>query len=562
MSARLSSTASKNLSTDKNALKSPLFLQDHNRDLAKHDLSADQSSGRGAVAPAGGRSDASSLDPSADLHPLRLLVVDESSQVRQMCYEVAGSFGFVGTEAETIPSALKIIERKETAVLVLDLTRTESEGQSLLAEIKSLSPNTLVIGMSSSATIASAVETIRAGACDYLSKPFPLHVLARAFERAAMRQCFDLERRKLQEAVNWRSGMGDALGQSVEMEKLYQMLSKVAGSRHPVTILGERGTGKELVAKAIHSNGPDSSGPFVSVDCTSMGSVSLEDTLFGGLNSALAKAGAQRRGLLSSLEGGTIFLDEIGSLTLDLQDRLARVLKEKKIRQMGGVSAHSLSVRILAASTLDLTQMVREGRFRMDLYRLLSLVNLKIPPLRGRQDDIAFLAERFLEKAGRATGTSRTLSKETLRALETYDWPENTQELEIAITQACTSSSGQKLEIDHLPQNILTFFHTKEAERKRDLSFRTKPTSGPREEHVIPISAVEKQAILKALQQTNGDKITAAKLLGIGKTTLYRKLKEYGVHIKPESSVSLSTSPPDSTSSPNVSGKPSHLVCA
>jgi DNA-binding NtrC family response regulator len=560
MSAPLSRTASKNLSPDKNAPKLSSFLRDPDCDFAKHDPSADQSNGRGAATPAGGRSDASSLGPTAPLQPLRLLVVDESSQVRQMCREVAGSFGFVGTEAETIPSAREILERQETDVLILDLTRTESEGQSLLAEIKSLSPNTLVIGMSASATITSAVETIRAGACDYLSKPFPLHVLSRAFERVAMRQCFDVERRKLQEAVNWRSGMGDALGQSVEMEKLYQILSKVAGSRHPVTILGERGTGKELVAKAIHSNGPDSSRPFASVDCRSMDS--LEDTLFGGLNSALGKAGTQRRGLLASLEGGTVFLDEIGSLTLDLQDRLARVLQEKKIWQREGVSAHSLSVRILAASTLDLTQMVREGRFRMDLFRLLSLVNLKIPPLRGRHDDIAFLAERFLEKAGHATGTSRTLSKETLRALETYDWPENTQELEIAIIQACTTSSGQKLEIDHLPQNILTFFHTKEAERKRDLPSRTKPTSGPREEHVIPIAAVEKQAILKALRQTNGDKRMAANLLGIGKTTLYRKLKEYSVPVKPESSVSLSTSPPDSTSSPNVSGTPSHLICA
>jgi len=298
MSAQLSSTASKNLIPDKNALKST-SLRDPDCDFAKHDLSANQSSGRGTVAPAGGRSDAPSLEPTAHLHPLRLLVVDESSQVRQMCCEVAGSFGFVGTEVETIPSAREILKRQEIAVLVIDLTRAESEGQSLLTEIKSLSPTTLVIGMSASATIASAVETIRAGACDYLSKPFPLHVLARAFERAASRQCFDVERRKLQEAGNWRSGMGDALGQSVEMEKLYQMLSKVTGSRHPVTILGERGTGKELVAKAIHSNGPDSSRPFVSVDCKSMGSGSLEDILFGGLNSALGKADTQRRGLLA-----------------------------------------------------------------------------------------------------------------------------------------------------------------------------------------------------------------------------------------------------------------------
>ena len=157
---------------------------------------------------------------------------------------------------------------------------------------------------------------------------------------------------------------------------------------------------------------------------------------------------------------------------------------------------------------------------------------------------------------------SHTLSNETLRALETYDWPENTQELEIAIIQACTSSSGQKLEIDHLPQNILKFLRTKEAERERDLPSRTKPKSGPLEDHVIPIAAVERHAILKALQQTNGDKIMAAKLLGVGKTTLYRKLKEYSVDANSEPIVSLSTSPPDSTASPDVSGTPSRLVCA
>jgi two-component system response regulator HydG len=471
-----------------------------------------------------------------------------------MCCEVAGSFGFVRTEAETISSARKILERQDTGVLLLDLTRAETEGQSLLAEIKSLSPNTLVIGMSASATIASAVETIRSGACDYLSKPFPLHVLAKAFERVAMRLCFDGERRKLQEAINRQSGMGDALGKSLEMEKLYLILSRVAGSRSPVTILGERGTGKELVARSIHSNGPDSSRPFVTIDCRSD---SLEHTLFGGLNSA----GTQSRGLLASLEGGTVFLDEIGSLSLDLQNRLATALREKKIWQMDGELPHSLSVRILAASTLDLTQMLNEGRFRKDLLRLLSLVNLRIPPLRGRPGDIAFLAERFLEKAGRVTGISRTLSHDTLQVLETYDWPENTQELECVITHACISSSGQKLEVDHLPQNILTFFRTKEAERERDLASRAKPKSGPQEDDVIPIAVMEKQAIVKALQQTNGDKRLAAKLLGIGKTTLYRKLKEYSVRVKPEPglSVAVALGP---TSVPEVSDTSSSLICA
>jgi DNA-binding NtrC family response regulator len=553
MSAQSSSTASKDLSREKSVAKLPSFSRDSDGDFAKHDQSADQRNGQGAVA-AGGQRKTSPIGSSAQFQPLRLLVVDESNQVRRMCCEVAETFGFVGTEAETILSARKILERQDTGVLLLDLTRVESETQSLLTDIKSLSPNTLVIGMSASATIASAVETIRSGACDYLSKPFPLHVLAQAFERVAMRQCFDSERRKLQEAMNCQSRMGGALGQSVEMEKLYQILSKVAGSRHPVTILGERGTGKELVARSIHSNGPDSSRPFVSVDCKSD---SLEHTIFGGLN-----AGMQRRGLLASLEGGTIFLDEIGSLTLDLQNRLAAALREKKIWQADGEQPHTLSVRVLAASTVDLTQMVREGSFRMDLYRLLSLVNLKIPPLRGRPGDIAFLAERFLEEAGRATGISRTLSQDTLRVLESYDWPQNTRELECVITRACTLSSGQTLEIDHLPQNILTFLRTKEAERTRHLAPGAKPKSGPQEDDVIPIAAMEKQAILKALQQTNGDKMEAAKILGIGKTTLYRKLKEYSVlDVKPVPDTILATAS-GSTDLAKVSDRAAGLICA
>jgi DNA-binding NtrC family response regulator len=269
----------------------------------------------------------------------------------------------------------------------------------------------------------------------------------------------------------------------------------------------------------------------------------------------------QRCGLLASLEGGTIFLDEIGSLTLDLQNRLAGALREKKIWRADGEQPHALSVRVLAASTFDLTQMVRDGGFRMDLYRLLSLVNLKIPPLRGRPGDIAFLAERFLEKVGRATGISRTLSQETLRALESYDWPQNTWELKCVITHACTHSSGEKLEIDHLPQDILTFFRTKEAERTRALPPRATPKSDPQEDDVIPIAAMEKQAILKAMRQTDGDRRMAAKLLGIGKTTLYRKLKEYGVgEVKPVPDNTLAAASGSAVA--KVSDRPSGLICA
>jgi DNA-binding NtrC family response regulator len=538
MSAPLSRTASINVESDKRTTTFSPWSSDPNFDLDNHDSSARQSNSGAVIMSVGDCSKALAANPTAYLQPVRLLIVDESDQLRQMCCEAAENFGFVTVEAKTIPAARQILEREDIAIMMLDLTRPEGESQSLVAEMKSLCPNTLLIGMSASATIASAVETMRTGACDYLSKPFPLHVLAQAFERAAKRLCFDGERRKLQEVLNCLPGMGDALGKSAEMEYLYRMLSKVAGSKHPVMIIGEPGSGKDLVARSIHSNGPDGSKPFVSVDCNLMSSSLLESRLFGRLKGA--SVGDGTLGLLAALEGGTVFLDEIGSLALDLQERLARALNEKKICPVGGTRSHNLSVRILAATSHDLMQMVREGRFRIDLYRLLSVVNLRIPPLRGRPGDIVFLVERFLEKIGRNTGIFRTISQETLGVLETYDWPENTRELESAIAQACIFSSGAELEINHLPQNIIAFCRAKDAAQKRAVN----PSGEPKnrlQEGVIPIATLEKRAILMALRQTSGDRRMAARLLGIGKTTLYRKLKEYSVQFPPESSVSLAS---------------------
>jgi DNA-binding NtrC family response regulator len=555
MSAPQSSTASIDVvQADKQITDSSPWSSDRNSHFENLDSPASQSSGAEEVMTVGDCSKAFATNPGTFLHPIRLLVVDESEQIRQMCCEAANNFGFVAVEAATILAARRILERRDTAVLMLDLTRPEGESQSLIAEMKTLCPNALLIGMSASATIASAVETMRTGACDYLSKPFPSHVLANALERAANRLCFDAERRKLQKIANSRPGMGDALGKSIEMENLYRILSKVASSRHPVMIVGESGTGKDLVARSIHANGPDGSKPFVTVDCGSMSSTLLEKALFGELKSL--SVGEDTRGLLAALEGGTVFLDEIETLTLDLQERLARVLKERKTFPVGGTRARGLSVRILAATSHDLTQMLREGRFRIDLYRILSLVNLKIPPLRGRPGDIVFLAERFLEKIGRSTGIFRTIPLETRRVLETYDWPENTQELESAIGQACVLSSGSELQIDHLPQNILAFCLTKDAARRRQSDLPETPKKQDSGEEVVPIATMEKRAILMALRQTKGDKRKAADLLGIGKTTLYRKLKEYSVQIPSGSSISLAfpaDSPPTTSISETIS---------
>jgi DNA-binding NtrC family response regulator len=527
MSAQLSNTASI-VDPEKETTTLSSRLRDTNLSLANPHSSGSQSNGGAEVMSVG-----DCLNPTAYLQSMRLLVVDENDQVRRMCREVAERLGFVVEEATTIPTARKIIQRKDTAIVILDLTLPEGKGPSFVAEMKSLCPNTLWIGMSASATIASAVETMRTGASDYLSKPFPPHVLVEAFEQAAKRLCFDAERRKLH-ATNWPE-VGDALGKSQEMEGLYRTLSNVARSTHPVMIVGEIGSGKELVARSIHSNGSDSSKPLISLNCKSMSSSLLEAELFGGLMSTSGEAGAQRRGLLASLGGGTVFLDEIDGLTLDLQGRLVRALKERKMRQESWIRMQSVSVRIIAATSQDLVQLVNNGSFRMDLYSLLSIVNLKIPPLRGRRSDIALLAQRFLERIGHRSGTVRTLSQETLRMLEGYDWPGNTLELEHAITYAVSLSSGPELEVNDLPQNILAFSRKIDAaDRKSDLA-----SSGKPRKDVVTFATMERQAIARALQFTKGDKQKAARLLGIGKTTLYRKFKEYGLDVEFQSKLPL-----------------------
>jgi len=465
---------------------------------------------------------------------LRLLVVDASKRIRKACCEVAESLGFVVSATESAVGAREILNRKDTAILFLDVTHSDSGSQSLFEEMKVLYPDTLVIVMSARATILSAVTAMQIGACDYLSKPFPLEVLTKALERAARRWHFCVEQRRLQKTLRLEECVVDILGKSPEMEKLYRILSNVAKSMHPAMILGESGTGKSLVAKAIHSNGPYASKPFVSLDCKSLGPALVEEELFGSATEYSSdETPLSKHGLLASSQGGTVFLDEVGEIPLELQKRLVSALTSREIQPTDGTNAVRVSVRILAATSRDLTQMVKDGLFRSDLYRLLSVVNLRIPPLRGRPDDIAFLAKRFLEKIQGQTGLTRTLSSETLQLLETYDWPDNIRELENTIAWACSRTAGPELGESHFPPKLLNFCREVKTVRT------TNHTSVPVEQRIIPISKMEKHAILDAIRETNGDKMMAAELLGISKTTLYRKLKEYGLSDESESDTHL-----------------------
>jgi transcriptional regulator with PAS, ATPase and Fis domain len=301
------------------------------------------------------------------------------------------------------------------------------------------------------------------------------------------------------------------------MDKLYRIIAKAAHSAHPVLILGESGTGKEMVARAIHYSGPYRDKAFIPVDCGSLVPTLIESELFGYVKGAFTGAMQSKAGLLSIAEGGTVFLDEVGELPVDLQAKMLRALQEKEIRPVGSTRTVPINIRILAATNRDLEHAVAQGSFRRDLYFRLNVLTLRIPPLRERRQDIPLLAGHILERLSHASGRAHELSDDATRALLAYDWPGNVRELENCLERCCAITSGPVIHFVDLPSSIT-------GAPVRSL------TQAP-ENRVLPLVDLEKQAILSAIAQLNGDKLLAAKLLGIGKTTLYRKLKEYGAEV-------------------------------
>jgi DNA-binding NtrC family response regulator len=462
---------------------------------------------------------------------LHVLVVDDDEAVRKACCQIAAGMGFEVVGAESATAARAILKQRRIDLLLLDLKLPGGGGLPLLEQVKALHPDTAVIVMTAFATVSSAVEAMRIGAGDYLTKPFALEELTAVLERTGQQLQMDVQSRQLRERLRTQQGMGGLVGRSPEMEKLYRILSKVAYSTHPVLILGESGTGKELVARSIHFNGPNAAKPFVPVDCGSLVPTLIESELFGHVKGAFTGADRAKEGLLASAEGGTVFLDEIGELPLDLQAKLLRALQEKEVRPVGATQARPISARVLAATNRDLATMVEQGRFRKDLYFRLNVVNLRIPPLRDRREDIAVLATHFLKQMEKETGVERTFSDSMLRTMTEYDWPGNVRELENAIERACALSSGPVLHLGDLPTQLQNFrmqqgpaAHATEGDGPERSEMRITSDGG-----IVSIAEMEKQAILGTIRQLKGDKLMAAKLLGIGKTTLYRKLKEYGI---------------------------------
>jgi len=444
---------------------------------------------------------------------LNLLIVDEDRSLRSAAIDVSRSLGFSTFIADNAEQGTRLISSANIDAILFDLRSANGRGLEDLHTMLRQRPDATVVVVSSFATVKTAVEAMKLGAYDYIPKPFSLQELRQILEQLAGHLRSKTESRLLRESLRTTHGFGNIVGRSPEMEKLYRIIAKAAQSTHPVLILGESGTGKEMVAKAIHVAGPLHSKPFIPVDCGSLVPTLIETELFGHVRGAFTGANGHKDGLLAIAEGGTVFLDEIGELPIDLQAKLLRAIQEKEIRPVGGTRQLPINVRILGATNHNLEQAVNEGTFRRDLFFRLNVLTLRIPPLRERRQDIPLLVAHFLERIGRDSGSEKTISDEALKVLMGYDWPGNVRELENALGRACVVASGPELQVRDLPTPLTA----------APAALTSAPVDG-----VVPISEMEKQSIFNALAQTNGDKMLAARLLGIGKTTLYRKLKEYG----------------------------------
>jgi two-component system response regulator HydG len=448
---------------------------------------------------------------------LNLLIVDDERAVREAAREAALVLGYRAAASDSADQAMRLLEAQSIDVVLLDMKLPGAGGLETLRQIKSRRPDIEVIVITGHGTVESAVQAMKAGAYDFVTKPFSLEELKLLLERVAAHLKLKTENRILREKIKSKQGFGSIIGRAPEMDKLYRIIAKAAHSAHPVLILGESGTGKEMVARAIHHSGPYRDKPFIPVDCGSLVPTLIESELFGYVKGAFTGAMQSKAGLLAIAEGGTVFLDEVGELPVDLQAKMLRALQEKEIRPVGSTKTAPINIRILAATNRDLEHAVAHGSFRRDLYFRLNVLSLRIPPLRERRQDIPLLAGHILERLSQSSGRVHEVSDDAMRALLAYDWPGNVRELENCLERCCAITSGSVIHVVDLPSSITGAPARLVAEAP--------------ESRIVPLVDLEKQAILSAIAQSNGDKLMAARMLGIGKTTLYRKLKEYGAEL-------------------------------
>src|ERR1700726_3131275 len=387
-----------------------------------------------------------------DESKLRFLIVDDEQSIRRLCMRVGQGLGFSCIEAETAESALEIVETSPPDIVVTDLKLPSLSGADLLKKIRELLPRAEVAIMTGHGSIESAVEAMRQGAYDYIEKPFRVEKLRQLLQRMAETVRLVTENQFLRERVDSETQLDGITGTSARIQDVMRMVSRLKDTRTPVLVTGESGTGKELVARAIHFRGPLAQMPFVAVDCGALAPTLMESELFGHEKGSFTGALKTKPGLFHAANGGTIFLDEIGELPLEMQAKLLRGLQEKEVRPVGSNEKNPVDVRVIAATNRDLEAAYRAGTFRKDLYFRLAVVTVHLPSLRERRSDIPQLVHCFLDRY--APGENIQITANAMKTFLQYDWPGNVRELENCIARAIALGAHRMIDAADLPPAI------------------------------------------------------------------------------------------------------------
>jgi DNA-binding NtrC family response regulator len=484
------------------------------------------------------------MSPALNKSPLgkedlrvRLLIVDDEQSIRKLCVTVGEALGFICLEADSGESALVLLEEQPVHMVLSDMVMPHMSGLEFLEKVKKLLPRTEVALMTGHGSIETAVQAMKLGAYDYITKPFsPLEELRLFLRRMAEKVRLVEENEFLRERMDSETAVHGIIGSSAKIQEVLRVSSRLKDTRTAVLISGESGTGKELIARAIHFRGAFANRPFVAVDCGSLVPTLIESELFGYEKGAFTGALKSKHGLFQSADTGSVFLDEIGELPLELQAKLLRVLQEKEVRPVGSNQRVKVDVRIIAATNRDLEAAYKNGTFRKDLYFRLNVVTVHVPALRERRSDIPMLVSWFCERY--APSADLRVSSAAMKALMNYDWPGNVRELENCVERAVALGNGTLIDLSDLPPSIAALDSPASRadsvpELVSELAAAAELNSG-QSGAAVPLSTtdledIERATIQRVFEQVHGDKALAGRMLGISRATLYRKLKRYNI---------------------------------
>ena len=449
-----------------------------------------------------------------------ILIVDDEKNYLVILEALLAPEGYEIITEDNATNALRLIREADLDLVITDMRMPGMNGMELLEEAKKVDPELPVIMMTAYGTIEKAVEAMKKRAYDYITKPFRNEELKLTVKKALDFYRLKKENRLLSDALSDRYKYGNIIGKSQPMLKIYEMIAKVSPSKASVMITGPSGTGKELIAKAIHYNSPRKNRPFISINCGALTETLLESELFGHERGAFTGAVTMKKGRFELADGGTLFLDEVGEMSPSLQVKLLRVLQEMEFERVGGTKTIKVDVRILAASNRRLKEDVDKGVFREDLFYRLNVVHIEVPPLKERAEDIPFLVAHFVEKFRSSNRKKIELAPEVWKALYSYPWPGNIRELENTMERAMVMSSDENITLKDLPDYVIS-----EKEQAIDLD-RIVPLNLALAE---ALDQIEERLISRALNHSNNVQSRAAEMLGITRHAMHYKMKKYGM---------------------------------